>query len=822
MPSVVPHQAARAVSKVTSLKPRAPTTAAPPKKRRVVRRRGRGRGDLDSDDEIEREAATDSDSDDANLSSDESATDDSDTEPASEDAIPNDRAHLPTPRNSKSPEAVVNKEMPKVNGELPSFFVPGGDWSEMVADEKVNGPADLPVIEFSEFSSQAIPQNPPSRKPKKSKAKRSAPSRAPPVDSTHEAAPSTANDTASAPAEPETRPSQPNRISSSQSARQAYQHKLETDPSFVPTIGNFWGHDDRLIDTELRSLSGWWRGRGRGRGRGFGGRGRGGFQGAQSRTGVEATPLNSEELPPIERAWTHDGFEDMKRKEEKRRAEQQAAREEQVSPKRGGHVGARGGFVAGRGRGGFGRGGFNSSTMSRNGLHFSQPGRIRFASKPELVWTTQHEAFLFFDPILKPRNGHGPSYRVKIPGHKSGIARTPAVSRESPKASTSKAPSETSETSDKQFIVRLPKRLGKERQVAVEEKRDETPIDEVFTVRPMLVTVEPISLPEPTQPPTVTIETTVHNSSSEVQVQVLPDPNIRSQLEQLSLEPRALDPERKAKMEEAVLRHPTTEVIAGVDVPPTDDRPALAPLQTGFTSPPPPPASQLVSQPSPAFGSPYGYHPQLPPGVAFNQHGMPYEVATGHPVYLQPPTMYNPRPIMPPHFNPGMPFVPSHMHHPSAPPPDLMPSHTPPMNGFIDPATGTPIFSFPRQTSRIEIRAPNEESGKPKSTPRTPSGLRTAAPSFQPTRSAPTSEQAYYQQPNSPEAAGSSYENADGQASVEGSNRAGMPGMVHYPAYQQAYYYPEPYGYPQYVDMSHAGQYDMYNMDQPPQGTVYY
>jgi hypothetical protein len=36
-------------------------------------------------------------------------------------------------------------------------------------------------------------------------------------------------------------------------------------------------------------------------------------------------------------------------------------------------------------------------------------------------------------------------------------------------------------------------------------------------------------------------------------------------------------------------------------------------------------------------------------------------------------------------------------------------SHTPPMNGFVDPTTETPLFSLPRQT-RISIRAPADES----------------------------------------------------------------------------------------------------------------
>ncbi|KDR84030.1 hypothetical protein GALMADRAFT_236622 [Galerina marginata CBS 339.88] len=814
MPAPVLSQSStRPVAKVATHKPRASDT---PKKRRVVRRRGRARGEPDSDDEIEREAATDSDSDDDDLSSLDSATDDSDTEPASEDVIPPDRAHLPTPRNSKSPETVVKDEVTNVNGGVPSFFAPAGDWSEMVADEKVNGPADLPVIEFADFSGHPVAQNGPPRKPKKaSKPKRLSESRATPADSAHEAPPPVVE---SAPDRPEPHH---NRVSS-QSARQAYQHKLETDPSFVPTIGNFWGHDDRLIDTELRSLSGWWRGRGRGRGRGFGMRGRGGFQGPESRGGQggeEVTSPKEHDLPPIERAWTHDGFEELRRKEEQRRAEHLAARNSQSSPKRGGFVAGRGGFTAGRGRGGFSRGGFASPTT--HNASFS--GRIRFAMKPELMWTKQHEAFLYFDSTLKPRPGQGPAFRIKVPGHDSTLVRAPPVRHAPSQASTSKAGNDGSEAGDKYFVVRLPKRAGKEREVV--EKAEETPIEEVFTVRPQLASVvKPLPASEKASAPTVVTAPT--QPTVDVHVKVVPEPNIRSQLEQLSLEPQASDPARQAKTEEAVLRNPPAEIAPDTQVstePSIVDRPALPPLQTTF-SPPPPPPSQPISQRSPAYGSPYGYHPQLPMGVALNQHGIPFEVATGHPVYLQPPPMYNPRPLIPSHFSPGI-FVPGHMHHSSAVSPDFLaqpPSHTPPMNGFIDPATGTPIFSFPRQTTRIEIRAPTEESGKLKSAPRTSSSLRTTAAAFQPSRATTASENELYQQPTSADAAGPAYEHVNGHVSMEDASQAGIPGMMPYPAYQQPYYYPEHYGYPQYVDMSQAGQYDMYSMDQAPQGTVYY
>ncbi|KAN0063986.1 hypothetical protein ACQY0O_003592 [Thecaphora frezii] len=54
----------------------------------------------------------------------------------------------------------------------------------------------------------------------------------------------------------------------------AYRERLQKDPSFTPRVGQFWGHDERLLDQDLRGLSGWWRGRSGGGG--GGGRGRGG------------------------------------------------------------------------------------------------------------------------------------------------------------------------------------------------------------------------------------------------------------------------------------------------------------------------------------------------------------------------------------------------------------------------------------------------------------------------------------------------------------------------------------------------------------------
>jgi hypothetical protein len=173
------------------------------------------------------------------------------------------------------------------------------------------------------------------------------------------------------------------------------------------------------------------------------------------------------------------------------------------------------------------------------------------------------------------------------------------------------------------------------------------------------------------------------------------------------------------------------------------------------------------------------------------------------------------------------------MHHHSAVSPDFLAQptpHTPPVNGFIDPSTGTPIFSFPRQTSRIEIRAPSENA-EPKSPGKSSSSrssaLRTSAAIFEPSRSADNPVNGFFSSYPTP-----SYAPVNGaEGSPSGDEGHGSqqhmadPTMIGYPHYTQPYYYPEAYGYVPYMDMSQqAGQYEMYPPADslPPQGTVYY
>ncbi len=236
------------------------------------------------------------------------------------------------------------------------------------------------------------------------------------------------------------------------------------------------------------------------------------------------------------------------------------------------------------------------------------------------------------------------------------------------------------------------------------------------------------------------------------------------------MEPQPSDPDRLAKTEQAVLRQPSQVTGAQVPEDSTAERPALAPLQTAFSPPP-----QALVQPSPAYGL-------LTATIQPSHLALQWILMACRTKWLQGgPCISNPCHVQPPasdafpHFSPGVQFVPGHMHHPSAVSPDFLASiaHTAHQQASLTPPPGTPIFSFPRQTTRIEIRAPTEESERAaKSHARTYSTLRTTAPTFQPSRSVPAPSNGYYQQPTHPEGAPSPYEDANGP-SVDGGCQPG-------------------------------------------------
>ncbi|KAG1735442.1 hypothetical protein EDB19DRAFT_1896283 [Suillus lakei] len=839
---------------VSSTVPRADVSAKSrsspqPRKTRMVKPRGRGRNNFGSDEEFEREVATDSESDGDHSSV--ATESDSDSEPASEDIGFNGHSHILTPNTTQSSEDVPSlkhQSVKDIDGDPTPFFSGAGNWSEMVAEETANGPAELPVIEFADFNSPSIPQNilsgqPPRKTGKASKRPQpkravSAPSsdrgvvapQLPPVQAEEEASEPADDQPQASTSRQQSRNSFP-RPPSGHNARQAYQQRLEADPSYVPTVGEFWGHDDRLLDKDLRSLSGWWRGRWQGRGRGRGGfsggfvrgRGRGAFAGTESsRPALEASGSQEMEKPSVETPlidlpWNHDGFEEMKKRDEKRRAaapppQQQAARSTRgFLPLRG-----RGGFIAGRGRGAFARGGF---TPSPTGAQFIPPaaaaaasGRTWYAMKPERVWTKQHEGFLYFDPALKPRPGQGPSYRVKLSSKDGKVVRSSARATQAAEPALSvTAPSEASE---KTFIEKAPEPTP-EAVEAITTVAD-PPIEDVFTVRPELVpprqlipTSQSALPPANGHVPSTSVSAVPSKPAapapSSPDASVSSKENITSPLLQQMMRAAA---DQQAKE--------TADVPNGIlQEQYEQNSPTLLQVEQPTENP------ETSDSPSPPYGSPYGYGSPLPPGVAIGHHGMPYEIATGRAVYLQHPTMYTPRPLahgmMTP---PGLPYAP--MHHHSASSPDfLAPSHTPPVNGYIDPSTGNPLFSYPRQSTRIEIRSPSSHSDlKQLKSNRRLSSLRTSAASFEPSHPAsPNTESRTYQSSEDPSAQDdASSSQANDQAMPE---QAMEPNMYGYSPYHQQYYYPEHYGYSQYYDMSHVPQYEMYPAD-PHASQVYY
>ncbi|KAJ7284172.1 hypothetical protein C8J57DRAFT_755131 [Mycena rebaudengoi] len=362
--------------------------------------------------------------------------------------------------------------------------------------------------------------------------------------------------------DPRPAPSSSSRRVPGQSARQAYQQRLESDPSFVPTVGEFWGHDDRLLDKDLRSLSGWWRGRWQGRGRGaarggpFPPRGRGGAAQHPSNTPDAAPPDDS----PIDRTWTHDGFEEMRRREDQRRPQA-------PSQQRGGAPSpSQRGAAPLRGRG-------------RGSAPIRAPGRTWFTMKPEHMWTKQHDAFLFLDAALRARPGHPPGVRVRVPNTPATVVRL--LPRTAPKSKLALAPKAVESV---EYAVRLPrKRAGKERAVVV---------------------VASSTPPNPWAP-----------LKPDADGWVRPDPAVLAVV---------------ASTSTAI---PTTTTTTATTTTPPDVLPQAQALPQVQALPQ---TQQHPQAPAQAQAHPQAQAQQahLPPGVALDAHGLPYELASGRAVFV--------------------------------------------------------------------------------------------------------------------------------------------------------------------------------------------
>jgi CASC3/Barentsz eIF4AIII binding protein len=799
----------------TTLKSTNPTLSSvhrlSPHKTRIARRRRRANG-FHSDDEIEREARSDSDTDEDDQSSVDSETD-SETEPASED-VPHD-GHPTLLSPGTTPPAIDGSKDDNDHAPLLAASV---NWSEMVADEVANGTTDLPVVDFADLDANVIhaktPRAPVPRRAHKSKR---------PVPRRHSSEPAAAPTSSGPSPEPSissTSPEEPVSHAESKNtsppaphrhgrtARQAYQERLENDPSYVPTVGEFWGHDDRLLDKDLRSLSGWWRGRWQGgvRGRGFGIRGRGRGRdrgdtnaGNDNHSAGEVPPSPQCDVPPVDRQWTHDGFEELKRREEQR-----SRRQDQSQGSNGNSRGSRVGFAA-RGRA-FGRARFSPRGTSRSAdSPSSMTTRTWFVIKPERPWTKQHDEFLYSDPSLRPRPGQGPTYRVKLSG-----TRPEVIVRASAQLSPPRVPTPPRVTGNE----------GGELAFTVSLPRGDRKPEATSTPTPAAVAAAPPS-PIPTSPPEQ-----VTNEASLVSVPPPISPVVTASTTRPASPPvLRIVTEEQAEASSGPaddpfkLRNPPPPTVIPLATPtPTQVNSTTSTSSAAVSSPAAPPISQSASAPeggllwrspplhlqstctqtvppsAPSYTSTYTYPPvsapTLPPGVALDAHGIPYEVSTGRPMYLAAPQVHTPVYMMP------YPHMQSHLQHrPHASP-------------------NPSLFAPPRQGSRIEIRRPDvpsatEDSHLTSTQTQThnsrPSALRTSAsaPAFIPSHAAATPHEFY---PSPPPEVGS----VPASAAVMG-----------YAAYPQPPYYtyggPEGYAYPQ--PQPQFVEYDAYNAD-PRGGTA--
>jgi hypothetical protein len=549
---------------------------------------------------------------------------------------------------------------------------------------------------------------------------------------------------------------------------------------------------------------------------------------------------------PVDRTWTHDGFEELRRRDEQRKQSHRGAI-------RGGR--GSGTFGPGRGRGGFAQAGPIPLPQSTDGwsatpalptdadteasVGASLPGlsssavpasstaaapftgsasgsvpykkstpapsvapspRVWYAMKPERLWTKQHEGFLYFDYTLKPRPGLGPGLRVRLPGGEGHIVRVAPYALRAPpmKLGTSSA---YQVLASMPLIVRLP---GNKVLTSPPTDRASASTDDAAVIATEATADRPSSV-EPKAPQS---EQTFTDFVAGPSASSLPTINVHLP-KQLSQQPPRLT------VDTAFSHVPVQQAPPALEEP----QPAVAKEATPVFHPGAPvfnPSAQAAQTYQP-YGVPYGYPPQLPPGIAIGHHGMPYEISSGRPVFVPGLLPQATQPSFTPpvgmHGPPGpTPFVPGHMHHPSsmsmpgAPSPDFLAPHArpPPMATFIDPVTGRPLFTPARQSSRIEIRAPEDAS-------------HAGSPAQPPFRNPPSTGAMASAEQSEPPQPGTS---------AVASMSPPHPQPMYAPYPQPQFYYPEQhYGYQPYMPHHQPHpSYDMYANPEhtAPVGTVYY
>lgn len=748
------------ISGTSSAEPKAnenrPSTS---KTRRLVRRRGRGRGEM-SDEEFEREALTDSGESQLTMDSDSDSEDEKAQSKTVVNGAPQDAAGKPFVRSSApspAPKNLLNSHK--------STIPASTNWSDMVTADEVEA-SELPVVDFEDLgklasdvtvathdSPSTSTLSPAQLKAAKQKAKRKAKkeklkalavtnaaapgssSPQPPVPAQGDV-PSPADENAafnSAPNPPPvpltdaTKPLRPPKVN----ARQAYLDRLTNDPSYVPRVGAFWGHDDRLMDKELRSMSPWWRGRGRGRGVGYiptgmeaGYRGRGGFAGGRGRGGF--SDLKQQ----------HAGASDAGETESHSRAPSVARTAgdpeswSRLAPTRGhwsearGRGGARGrGFGTGRARAPSNATPRSVSTVTHPPEPSSKSGTAKPTPRPgrktERAWTKPLD-----DSLIANANGSntGPrkrttvpsspassDVRIKLPGTSTSasVPVTPDVldHRRTPSSHTDRVDqrSEVGSVSErpKSAVVKLPARHKMQVSGSVVAAASAAAKSAESVKSPLAAEV---TLPSQIDQPTASQAPSAGQEADEK------DPFIVHM------------PPDEARAD--AVRQSLNGTAPASTASPTNSAPSAAPLAPSSRpdSTAPPPFSSPYAAPQPQFSS-------LPPGVAYGDNGMLFELATGRPVILAPPqpvpSMFHPPPRM---VNPYAPsFTPRQFTHYQTPPAGTHPLLPPSQfgaNGYpladspgyspypLDlPAmdAAAPIF-VPARSSAVEIRAPSEDA----------------------------------------------------------------------------------------------------------------
>ncbi|KAG8952611.1 hypothetical protein FRC04_003972 [Tulasnella sp. 424] len=743
-------------------------TTAPKRSRktRIVRRRGRARDDdIEEDDVIERAALSDTESESSDQ--EDSASEDEEEEEAPAPAPQASSSSIATATAATLPTPVTEATPPpaKTGEEEASAPAPPKEptqlWSDAVAEDRPGDGEDLPVIDFAELST--VPQGESittlldkkkRKKKKKAKADQSSTPKAPaqdtkaggpsasgsgdpsptpaPADTTAPAEASTSSAATPAPessSEPAPSTSKPPRpVPAYFTARQSYLKKLSSDPAATPRVGQFWGHDDRLMDKELRPMSDWWRerrGRGRGGRGGFVGRGRGGrggpppFAGGQT---PESPTQPQEERPvePIDAKWTHDGYEELER--------------QMASGGRGGKRGISRGRGRVRGGGGGGRGG-------RGGLNgISTPA----ASSPN-PGVTAVQAQLQAQAAAKmasEQHEGGPSTPTPSNSGRSAAGKKAKRAARNPRAKVSdvlaQAVKERETEKGKGVVAAAKSEVAAGQQAgpsnaAPAVNGSSTTTSGFVRVNLPRATSHARAGPAASTSGQATAPTTQETPANPPQHQPS-GPRHGAQPGAPSGPLNGGQPKRTETLERAVLKDSFTKAASSAGASDAVASPSTSQPPVTLNAP-------IVTQPS---TNPSYSYVALPPGIAMGESGFLYEIATGRPVMLNPqgtapiaPTpplpppmsagghVYNPRPVPHSHVarSGSMSYIPPHVLSSlgaGSATPDSYSATPPNFPGYPgspvgEQRNGTPtFFAPPKARGRVSIRAPDSgtsESG---------------------------------------------------------------------------------------------------------------